>query len=49
MTPYYTVAVWVGYDTPKTLDNLYGATYPAGIWKDVKLYLTNGTAQIDFN
>ncbi len=49
VTPYYTVAVWVGYDTPKTLDNLYGATYPAGIWKDVMLYLTNGTAQIDFN
>lgn len=49
VTPYYSVAVWVGYDTPKTLDNLYGATYPAGIWKDVMLYLTNGTGLIDFN
>lgn len=49
VTPYYTISVWVGYDTPKTLDNLYGATYPAGIWKDAMLYLTQGTGVIDFN
>ncbi len=39
ITPYFTVAVWVGFDTPKTLNNLYGATYPASIWKDSMLYL----------
>ena len=32
-TPYYTIAVWVGYDTPRELSNLYGATYPGNIWK----------------
>lgn len=49
VTPYYTIAVWVGYDTPETLDSLYGATYPAGVWKDAMLYLTQGTGMIDFN
>lgn len=39
MTPYFTVAVWVGYDTPKTLSNLYGATYPASVWKESMQYL----------
>jgi membrane peptidoglycan carboxypeptidase len=31
-TPYYTTSVWVGYDMPKTLDNLFGGTYPGQIW-----------------
>lgn len=38
-TPYYTIAVWVGYDTPKTLSSLYGATYPGQIWKNCMLEL----------
>lgn len=33
-TPYYTTSVWVGYDMPKTVDNLQGATYPGTIWHD---------------
>ncbi len=33
-TPYYSTAVWVGYDTPKTLSNLYGNTYPLSIWEE---------------
>lgn len=33
MTPYYSMAVWVGYDTPKKLSTLQGGTYPASIWK----------------
>ena len=49
VTPYYTVTVWVGYDTPKTLDSLYGGTYPAGVWKDAMLYLIQGEAVVDFN
>lgn len=49
VTPYYTVAVWVGYDTPRTLADLYGATYPASIWKDTMLYLTKGQPEIDFS
>lgn len=32
-TPYYTTSVWVGYDMPKTLDNLWGSSYPGSIWK----------------
>ncbi|WPC39965.1 hypothetical protein [Clostridium sp. JS66] len=31
-SPYYTTVVWVGYDTPKYVYNLYGATYPGQIW-----------------
>ncbi len=37
VTPYYTLSIWIGYDTPKTLDGLYGGTYPAAIWKDAML------------
>lgn len=32
-TPYYTTAVWVGYDMPRSMDDLYGYTYPSRIWK----------------
>lgn len=42
MTPYYTVSVWVGYDQPKMLSNLYGATYPASIWKKAMVQLVDG-------
>ena len=38
-TPYYTVSVWVGYDRPRILDNLYGSTYPGQIWKAAMLSL----------
>ncbi len=31
-TPYYTTSVWVGYDIPKTVNNLAGSTYPGRIW-----------------
>lgn len=31
-TPYYTTAVWVGYDSPKTVSDLYGSSYPGRIW-----------------
>ena len=41
-TPYYTIAVWVGYDMPKTLSNLYGATYPGQIWKESMLTVIDG-------
>ena len=45
-TPQYTVAVWVGYDQPKELSNLYGATYPGQIWKDCMLSLIDGKEPI---
>lgn len=33
-TPYYTTSVWVGYDMPKTANELRGASYPGTIWHD---------------
>lgn len=48
-TPYYSTSVWVGYDTPKTLSNLYGATYPGEIWRDCMLIATDGLDAISFN
>lgn len=33
-SPYYTTAVWVGCDTPQTIDDLYGSTYPGRTWRD---------------
>lgn len=48
-TPYYTIAVWVGYDQPKTLDNLWGSTYPAQIWKDCMLAATANREYRDFS
>lgn len=38
-TPYYSIAVWVGYDFPKPLNSLYGSTYPGQIWKQSMLEL----------
>lgn len=31
-TSHYTTSVWVGYDMPKTLEDLKGASYPGYIW-----------------
>lgn len=47
-TPYYTTAVWVGYDTPKTLSNLYGSTYPLSIWEDFMGKIHENLAYEDF-
>ena len=49
VTPYYSVAVWIGYDTPRALESLYGGSYPASVWKDAMLYLTQGKAPVDFH
>lgn len=48
VTPYYSIAVWVGYDQPRTLSNLWGSTYPAQIWKQAMLNVTDGLEVIDF-
>lgn len=47
-TPYYSIAVWVGYDTPKTLSNLWGSTYPGQIWKSAMLYMIDGLDEKKF-
>lgn len=47
-TPYYTTGVWVGYDIPKTLGNLYGATLPGSIWKTYMSEIHKGLENIEF-
>ena len=42
-TRYYTTSVWVGYDMPRELNNLYGGSYPAQIWKDAMEALVEGS------
>lgn len=47
-TPYYTTAVWVGYDYPKTISNLYGNTYPGYIWHDFMEIIHEGMEPVEF-
>lgn len=49
ITPYYSIAVWVGYDNPKELSSLYGGSYPAAIWKDAMLAATDGLEAKSFS
>lgn len=48
-TPYYTMAVWIGYDMPEKLEGLWGSTYPASIWKNYMTYLNEGLENISFD
>ena len=45
---YYTTAVWVGCDYPKTIDNLYGSTYPGYIWRDFMNVIHEGKVDQGF-
>ena len=47
-TPYYTTTVWVGYDSPKTLDDLYGNTYPLRIWREFMSDIHQGLENKEF-
>ncbi|MDD5901056.1 MAG: PBP1A family penicillin-binding protein [Lachnospiraceae bacterium] len=47
-TPYYTTAVWVGYDMPRALDSLAGNTYPGYIWKSFMEKLHESLPRRDF-
>ncbi len=38
-TPYYTTAVWVGYDMPRELKALAGNTYPVRVWNQFMTWL----------
>ena len=46
---YYTTAVWVGCDTPKKVEGLYGGTYPAAIWSDFMNGLHENLEKKDFS
>lgn len=48
ITPDYSMSVWVGYDEPKVLQNLYGSTYPASIWKAVMTRLAEDSTRTAF-
>lgn len=47
-TGYYTTAVWVGFDTPRTMKGLTGSSYPLRIWSDFMVPLHNGLAPVEF-
>ena len=42
-TPYYTTSVWVGYDMPKSVTDLTGASYPGTIWHNFMEQLHNSS------
>ena len=45
---YYTTGVWVGYDMPQELKDLYGYTYPLRIWKNYMQDIHRGLEDISF-
>ncbi len=47
-TPYYTTAIWVGYDMPKKLPGLTGASYPGDIWHDYMVKIHENKKSRDF-
>ena len=47
-TPYYTAAVWVGYDIPRNMPGIYGATYAGKIWKNVMDEIHQGLSPLDW-
>lgn len=47
-TRYYTTAVWVGYDIPRSMPGIYGATYAGKVWKNVMDQLHEGKEPWDW-
>lgn len=47
-TRYYTTSVWVGYDMPRELPGLSGASYPGMIWKQFMEEAHEGLAPLNF-
>lgn len=47
-TRYYTAAVWVGYDTPRSMPGVYGSTYAGRIWKRVMDQIHTGLEPWDW-
>ena len=47
-TPYYTTGVWVGYDIPKAMNELSGATFPGSIWKQYMNAIHKGLENKEF-
>lgn len=47
-SPYYTTGVWVGYDIPKEMSDLSGASYPGRIWKTFMNQAHEGLSRVEF-
>lgn len=47
-TPYYTTAVWVGYDIPRTITTLDTTTSPGKIWKNYMQQIHAGLTPKEF-
>lgn len=47
-TKYYTTAVWVGYDTPRAMPGVFGATYAGKIWNRFMLDIHQGLELLDW-
>lgn len=48
-TPYYTTAVWIGYDSPREVSDLYGSTYPGRTWHEFMNDIHNNLKVKDFS
>ena len=48
-TPYYTISVYVAYDHQRTTKDIWGYSYPAKIWKEAMLFMTDGLEAKDFD
>ena len=47
-TSYFTTSVWVGYDMPRELPGLSGASYPASIWRTFMEQIHQGLEPVEF-
>lgn len=47
-TSYYTTSVWVGYDMPRELPGLSGASYPGSIWHTFMEQVHQGLEPVEF-
>lgn len=47
-TSYYTTSVWVGYDMPRELPGLTGASYPGSIWQAFMSQIHQGLEPVEF-
>lgn len=47
-TSYYTTSVWVGYDMPRELPGLSGASYPGNIWRTFMEQVHQGLEPVNF-
>ena len=48
LTPYYTCSIWIGYDAPKAVSDLYGSTYPLNTWEQFMNSIHEGLQPKEF-